>query len=85
MTKKFIDKKIHQELQYFLDEYDVSAEIKRLTNNKRLDKIIKEELKKQIESSVTDAFLKAFVQNKRFIDSFAENKLQNLLKELGVK
>lgn len=83
MTK--IEKQIHKELQYFLDEFDISAEIKRLSNSKNIEEIIKREIKDKVERAIGNTFIKAFAKNQKLIDSFAENKLRNLLEELGIK
>jgi len=82
--KKKIEKQVHDNLQYFLDEYDVESEIKRLTSKKALDDEIKKQIKENISMSINDSFMKAFSKNNKLIDAFANNKLRSLLDELGV-
>lgn len=83
--QKQIEKQVHDGIQYYLDEYDFDAEIKRLTNKKVLDAEIKRMIKEKVAQTINDQFMKAFAKQNRLIDAWANNKLRTLLKELGLE
>ena len=83
--KKQLEEQIHRELQCFLDEYDFDAEIERLTNSKALKREFERLIKDKIAQSFNEAFIKAFIKKQKYIDSFADQELSQLLKRLGVK
>lgn len=80
-----IEKQVHEQIQYYLDEYDFDAEIKRLTNNKTIDAEIKRLIKEKVAQAISDRFMKAFIKQNKIIDAWADNKLRTLLKELGLE
>lgn len=84
MTAKQIEKFIHQQVQFHLDELDIQGMIDEHTSKKFVEREVKQMVKEKVAQAVGDAFVKAFIKQNRIIDAWANEKLRNLLIELGL-
>lgn len=80
-----INKLIHKEVDYALSEIDIDHIVKQATNSKAVKKFVELAIKDKIATTIGDKIMEAYQKNERIIDAWAENKVRNLLIELGLK
>ncbi len=80
-----INKLIHQEVDNALSEIDIDYLVKQATNSKAVKRLVESAIKDKIATTIGDKIMFAFKKNERIIDAWADNKVRNLLVELGLK
>lgn len=83
--RKELEKIITNNVTSYLDEIDIDSLIKELSSKKAVEEVLDRMIKDKIAETFRKKMIDKYIENQMVIDSYATDKLRNLLKELGIK